>query len=89
MATFLIEYHETCPAKRLNGVLPGDPRETGHYTATSSASSPFDIFTFFSKMCSRVTERRYNLMASLMFLIASSRVSPSLTQPGSAGQVTV
>src|SRR3990172_6611087 len=28
-------------------------------------------------------------MASLMFSIASSRVSPSLTQPGSAGQVTV
>jgi hypothetical protein len=30
MATFLIEYHETSPAERLNGVLSGDPRETGH-----------------------------------------------------------
>ena len=58
MATFLIEYHETRSAKGLNGVLPGDPRETGHYTATSSASSPFDIFTFFSKIYSRVTARR-------------------------------
>jgi len=89
MATFLIEYHETRPAKRLNGVLPGDPRKTGHYTATSSASSPLDILASLSKMCSRVTARRYNLMASLMFLMASSRVSPSLTQPGSAGHVTV
>ncbi len=89
MATFLIEHHEPSPPKRLQDVFSGDPRETGHYTATSSASIPFDTFSFFSKMCSWVTARRYNLMASLMFVIASSRVRPSLTQPGSAGHVTV
>ena len=56
---------------------------------SESASMPLDALTFFSKMCSRVTARRYSLIASLMFLMASCRVSPSLTQPGSAGQVTV
>ncbi len=55
MASFLIEHYEPSPQKRVNGVLPGDSRETGPYTATSSACIPLDAFTFFSKMCSRVT----------------------------------
>lgn len=89
MATFLIKLYEPSPQKRSNNLPPGDPRQAGHYTATSSASNSFDVFSFFCTTCSRVTARRYSLMASLTFLMASSRVSPSLMQPGSAGQVAV
>lgn len=52
MASFLIEHHESGSPKCLDGILPGDPGKTGHYTATSSASMPFNALTFFSKMCS-------------------------------------
>ena len=77
MATFLIEHYESSPRMRSNSILAGDPRKTGHYTATSSSSVPLDVFAFLSKMRSRVTARRYNLMACLIFRTASSRLSPA------------
>lgn len=67
MAPFLIEHHKPGSPKSVNDLFTGDPRKTRHYTATSSASISFTAFAFFSKICSFVTARRYNLMASRMF----------------------
>jgi hypothetical protein len=64
VATFLIKLYEPSPQKRSNSLLPGDPRQAGHYTATSSASTSFDVFSFFCITCSRATARRYSLIAS-------------------------
>lgn len=67
MASFLIEHHKPGLLKGVNDLFTGDPRKARHYTATSSASISFAVFAFFSRICSFVTARRYNLMASRIF----------------------